>query len=129
MEQRKCRACEVVKPLDEFANAGTVKGVKYYRHLCVPCYSESKKPRKEKIRAAFYEIKKSCECEECGEDDFRVLDFDHKDPGQKTFNIGDGIRKGFTLDTIKEEMAKCRVLCANCHRRKTWDERNYEIRV
>lgn len=119
---RKCKRCGKAKPLKNFASAGVVNGKKYYRHLCVPCYSESKQPRKDELRETYLEIKKSSRCEECGNDDFRVLDFDHIDRETKSFNVGDGMRRGYSLDKIKNEMAKCRVLCANCHRIKTWEE-------
>lgn len=56
-----------------------------------------------------------CEC--CGEKDIVVLEFDHIDPSTKSFDIGNRGSKG--IQAIKEEIAKCRVLCANCHRRHT----------
>lgn len=122
METRKCKACELVKSLDEFSKAGLINGVQYHRYLCIPCYSISKKPRKEKIREQYYEIKKNLKCEKCGNDDYRVLEFDHIDREAKSFNVSDAIRKGYALEKIKHEIEKCQVLCANCHRIKTWEE-------
>lgn len=122
MEKRKCKTCKLIKSLNEFANAGIINGKRYYRHLCVNCYSKSKQPLKDKIRESYFKIKQSEKCENCGENDFRVLDFDHKDPKTKSFNVSDGIRRGYSFDKIKREIKKCRVLCANCHRRKTWCE-------
>jgi hypothetical protein len=54
----------------------------------------------------------------CGELDPVVLEFDHV-RGKKAFNISDAARWGFAMDTVFAEIAKCDVLCANCHRRKT----------
>jgi hypothetical protein len=31
------------------------------------------------------------------------------------FNIADAVRNGISLDTIRKEINKCIVLCANCH--------------
>lgn len=56
-------------------------------------------------------------CSICGEQDIRVLEFDHIDPTTKAFNVGD--RSNRSLDSVFTEIAKCRVLCANCHRRHT----------
>lgn len=56
-------------------------------------------------------------CILCGETDIRVLEFDHITPEDKKFNIGD--RSSRSYDTVLLEMRKCRVLCANCHRRHT----------
>jgi hypothetical protein len=55
-------------------------------------------------------------CVDCGEPDPLVLEFDHL--GSKSFNIAAnlGNRK---WQSILDEIAKCDVVCANCHRRRT----------
>jgi hypothetical protein len=47
-----------------------------------------------------------------------VLDFHHRDPSQKLFQVCQSA-VGRRTEAILAEMAKCTVLCANCHRRKT----------
>lgn len=47
-----------------------------------------------------------------------VLEFDHI-KGKKRFGIIVGIVKGYSLKRIKQEIKKCVVRCANCHRIKT----------
>ncbi len=55
-------------------------------------------------------------CADCGERDPLVLEFDHL--GDKRFNIAKGIRdRNWTA--VLAEIAKCEVVCANCHRRRT----------
>lgn len=54
-------------------------------------------------------------CIRCGESDLWCLDFHHRDPTEKEGNLGQ-IRR-FGIDRIKAEIAKCDVLCANCHRK------------
>ncbi|NDD53185.1 hypothetical protein EBZ39_04775 [bacterium] len=56
-------------------------------------------------------------CVDCGEADIVVLDFDHI-RGQKKDKIS-SMRKNCCITTIKQEIAKCVVRCANCHRRRT----------
>ena len=56
-------------------------------------------------------------CERCGEADLRVLEFDHVD--EKRFCVMTGVWEGYSLDRIREEIERCRVLCANCHRART----------
>lgn len=122
---RTCKVCNQNKPIGEFAFAGEVDGKRYYRHKCVKCYSKFKKARRVTIRDQYFEIKKSLQCAVCGNADFRVLDFDHKDRESKEFDVGYGISKGYSIEKIKKEIDKCQVLCANCHRIKTWDEKEY----
>lgn len=62
-------------------------------------------------------------CSICGESDIRVLEFDHVDPTTKSFNIGDRSNRG--IDLVSAEISKCRVLCANCHRRHTSATQNH----
>tara|TARA_R110002051_G_scaffold207771_1_gene273584 strand:+ start:169 stop:471 length:303 start_codon:yes stop_codon:yes gene_type:complete len=64
-------------------------------------------------------------CIECGEEDPIVLEFDHRDRTTKNFAIANGCSQKLALGIIEEEMAKCDVLCANCHRRKTAKESRY----
>jgi hypothetical protein len=55
-------------------------------------------------------------CVDCGETDPIVLEFDHL--GDKSFGIGEGFRDR-NWQSVLDEMAKCEVVCANCHRRRT----------
>ncbi|MDQ4131825.1 MAG: hypothetical protein M3179_01155 [Actinomycetota bacterium] len=55
-------------------------------------------------------------CVDCGETDPLVLEFDHL--ADKAFDIARGIRDR-NWETVLKVMAKCDVVCANCHRRRT----------
>lgn len=78
------------------------------------------KARRHTIRDWLQQYKRSHPCISCGEADPIVLEFDHRDPKQKLFNIG--LIKDIALSRVIAEVAKCDVRCANCHRRKTWLE-------
>lgn len=56
-------------------------------------------------------------CEHCGESDPVVLELDHKDRTKKDFVISNTMTKSWA--NLFKEIKKCRVLCANCHRRVT----------
>jgi hypothetical protein len=55
-------------------------------------------------------------CVDCGESDPLVLEFDHL--AGKEFGIAQGLRDR-TWQAVLDEIAKCEVVCANCHRRRT----------
>jgi hypothetical protein len=64
------------------------------------------------------EQKASLTCVECGEDHIACLDFHHRDPNEKDCTLAwAAIQKGWGKKRILEEMAKCDVLCSNCHRK------------
>jgi hypothetical protein len=58
-------------------------------------------------------------CVDCGESDITVLEFDHKGNIPKFRAVSSLMKNRYSLEKIKEEIAKCEVRCANCHRRKT----------
>ena len=124
MERRVCKCCKCEKSLDEFANAGIIKGVEYKRHLCIPCYSLSKKPRKHRIKEEFIEWKKTLKCSRCENFDYRVLEFHHINPSEKEYSIANMIDSGFGKEKLYNEISKCDVLCANCHRIVHYEIRN-----
>ena len=71
-------------------------------------------------------------CVHCGYKEHPVaLDLDHIDPSTKTYNSTKGKGKpkmdwaALGWKRLEEEMAKCQVLCANCHRIKTYFEKDY----
>jgi len=58
-------------------------------------------------------------CCKCGYNKtFSALQFHHRDPSQKEFNICQKMTVKFTMDNrnaMFDEIAKCDVLCSNCH--------------
>lgn len=70
-------------------------------------------------------LKSAHPCADCG--DFFppcVMDYDHV-RGEKRYKISDLVRGGFPISTIDEEISKCDLVCANCHRIRT-NQRGYE---
>ena len=63
----------------------------------------------------------SAGCVDCGNSDIRVLEFDHIS-NDKFKNVS-ALRTG-SLEKIKEEIAKCEVVCANCHKIRTYGRMN-----
>ncbi len=59
------------------------------------------------------------QCVLCAESDIRVLELDHLDPTTKAFNISQAVKLGRSWQEVLNEIKKCQVLCANCHKRRT----------
>jgi hypothetical protein len=70
------------------------------------------------------EYKESNPCSDCRNFyPYYVMDFDHR--GEKMKNVSQ--MRSSPLWKIKEEVAKCDLVCANCHRHRT-HERGYSSR-
>lgn len=134
---KKCTFCKKSKPLSDFNNWKKAKDGK--QHRCRGCqnqyqrdlYARSEERRasirrsdmrgKSRNRDYINSIKESGFCKDCGEDNPLVLSFDHLH--SKEFNISDAPRNALSLGRIKEEIAKCELVCLNCHAIRTHNRR------
>lgn len=73
--------------------------------------------RRAAARAHVIEILTTGACTDCGLVDPAVLEFDHIGP--KTMEVGRLVREGYRLERVKAEIARCELVCANCHRIRT----------
>jgi hypothetical protein len=56
-------------------------------------------------------------CEICGYNkNLSALEFHHKDPNEKEFQIDARRFANTNLDILEQELNKCMILCSNCHR-------------
>lgn len=78
---------------------------------------KSNKARKDRAKNFFLDIRKNSQCKFCGENCEHCLDFHHLDPATKVEAVGTMVAQARSLKQIKEEIAKCIVLCSNCHRK------------
>jgi excinuclease UvrABC ATPase subunit len=72
------------------------------------------KERKKEIREELKKYKHEKKCEVCREDHPRALDFHHV--GDKAHLVSSMVSNGYGITSIMKEIAKCKLLCANCHR-------------
>ncbi len=130
---RRCGRCGEQKPFGDFAWRRKLRGQR--DNYCRPCRAAYKQQHyaanrqryidraqarkrtvlKQRVRYLM-EFFASHPCVDCGETDPMVLEFDHR--GAKAFDIARGIRDR-PWQAVLDEMAKCNVVCANCHRRRT----------
>lgn len=83
-------------------------------------WAEAQRESRQKRKNVVIEIKESTPCADCGNYyPHYVMDFDHRDPSIKTMNVSRMVSlRG--VETILEEIAKCDLVCANCHRERTF---------
>lgn len=120
---KKCKKCHVDKPLAKFARHPTTKDRK--QTWCMSCVGSNNRLNGyglEQIAEKRLLIlsAKDRPCMDCGvQYPPYVMDFDHRDKKEKKFNLAAGhTRAGIEL--LLAEIAKCDVVCANCHRIRTW---------
>lgn len=113
-----CSLCRRVRPRAEF----------YYGHAdqrlgrrCKPCVSDCERERRVHNRGILNRYKLKHGCARCG---YRArpeaLQFHHRDPRHKRFDIGQ--RMCSATRRLIKEIEQCEVLCANCHAIVTADE-------
>lgn len=138
--EKVCVKCEQSKEIELFQKRS--KNKDGYTNICKECKriydNEYHKNRSDESKLRKYSLQQQRRilirnwillfledksCIECGEDDKIVLEFHHK--YDKSFNISDGISKAYSINKLEEELSKCDILCANCHRRVTAKEYNY----
>jgi len=71
--------------------------------------------KKKEFRKEWQEFKASLSCTKCGFNHPAALDFHHEDPSTKDGNVHRYVSNG-QFKKVRDEIKKCIVLCANCHR-------------
>lgn len=81
---------------------------------CIPCRKEysNEQAKDVKRKAVQYLGGKCCRCG-LSTTHFEIYDFHHIDPLKKDITIG---KNRLCFDSIKNELDKCKLYCANCHR-------------
>lgn len=137
---KTCTKCKQIKDVTSFSTSKKAKdGLHTQCRACVneavkayrknnPEYAKKNQDDKDKRVSAkrqfVWDYLMEHPCEACGITDPRIMDFDHIDPSTKSAEVGYLIHRS-SMETLKAEIAKCRVLCANCHRIRSGYQMNY----
>lgn len=145
-----CKECNLEKEEENFRLIyGRKRKKQYIRHVCKKCESNiTNGPRKEyrknynaknkekknnrtlcvktEVRNIINQLK-SFPCKDCGNIFPPVaMDFDHinnNNNNNKKYTIGRMLSSAYKIDLILNEIAKCELVCACCHRIRTLDRR------
>ncbi len=125
----KCSKCGLEKSTTEFfSNKKRKSGFDCYCKECRKIYSRkhygmqtkyylNKTYRnKQRLKDVILDYKQGKKCCRCGFDNPIALDFHHRNPKDKEFSISKASIKGIGKEKLDKEIAKCDILCANCHR-------------
>jgi DUF4097 and DUF4098 domain-containing protein YvlB len=129
---KRCTKCDKKHDIEEFGWADKQKSrrsswckkchkkytKKHYKQNKTYYLEKAKRHRKtsrKRHKIFIQEYLKTHPCIDCGNPDIRVLDFDHV-KGKKKYNISCMV--DFSLASIKAEIKKCEIRCANCHRKR-----------
>lgn len=117
-EQEKVRTAEYMKNHPKERRAYSAKQRLLHKEALARGFRERHKERREWILG----IKSSLKCSRCGESRPMCLDFHHLDGSNKEYNISTMIGKHHPKERILNEIAKCIVLCRNCHAVEHWEQ-------
>lgn len=84
--------------------------------------------RRKEMRAWLRALRAARRCERCGEDAPECLHFHHVDRRAKDIDVSHVIANGWSKRRALAEIAKCIVLCANCHLKEHWLDRGRSVR-
>ena len=142
---RTCTMCKARKPEDAFY--WKQRGKKRSSH-CKECHKgithryyrenradymrlgrERKRKNREHNRKRVRQLQSSTPCMDCGQHfHFAAMQFDHV-RGEKRENVSTLINEGHGPEIIDAEIAKCDLVCANCHAVRTYRRQTGEAAV
>lgn len=140
MNKKICIKCDDKKEIEEFPFRNKEKNIRH--SICKECWKEIRKKsynknkkttldrnkrNKKKSRVWYNEFKSNLKCNRCPENHPACLEFHHVDPTKKEFTISILIGTTYSIKKIIKEIEKCEILCANCHRKHHYEEKNKTI--
>lgn len=80
-------------------------------------FAETNKKIRARNRKIINEIKVKSGCSRCGWNEHpSALEYHHLDPSAKKLAVARFVNFSYGIETILQEIDKCTLLCANCHR-------------
>jgi hypothetical protein len=83
--------------------------------ICNDCLAKRAKVARHKLKQLCVDYLGG-KCKQCGYNKcLAALDFHHRDPNEKDFEIGRAKGRAKSFEEMKSELDKCDLLCRNCH--------------
>lgn len=136
MDSKSCCECKLRKPLTEFHRRG-----EGHQAICKTCrrrddrdrydldsvrHGDVRRRRRLWLGEWAFEYKRDKPCTDCGVSFHpAAMQWDHIGD-DKEMNVSDAVRHGRSKERILAEIAKCELVCANCHAVRTYERRTQE---
>ena len=115
-----CPACDKDLPHASFYTRSDGHLMGYCKNCQSDYATKRNKRRYQELRALIDELK-DVPCKDCKKRFAPfAMDFDHKNADDKLFNISEAVNMGFSNKRVIDEASKCDVVCAVCHRYRTF---------
>lgn len=125
-QKRGTKTCPTCSETKNFAEFHTRLGL-WPMAYCRNCQNARVRNDKKLLRARFKSLLhalKARPCMDCGESHPPwAMDFDHRDRKTKKFDVSRAASGGVTIDALMAEVEKCDLVCALCHRYRTYGTR------
>ena len=141
---KQCCTCQQSFPLDSFNFRNVARGER--SSSCRACQAIHRRKhylsrrqhyidqsgvyrdkRNEGIREFILSIKAKTPCADCGQIFHHyAMDFDHLPQYEKSFEISNALN--VSRERLVAELAKCELVCANCHRVRTWAQQGNQAK-
>lgn len=111
--------------LPETVERNKTSARRHYDNNKEACLARCKAAARDR-RDRLFEYKLGLECADCPPGTKHhpfQLDFDHRPGADKVDNVS-AMAGRASWKRMMEEIDKCDVVCANCHRRRTWNQQN-----
>lgn len=136
-KSKRCTGCQRKLPSSQFRRKGdrlTSRCKQCLGEIARRDYDENPRRRKQvaaavgrrqrKLQDYVRSLKVGRCCADCNTPyPYYVLDFDHRDGEEKGVELAKVGRLGWSTARIDREVAKCDLVCANCHRERTHQRR------
>lgn len=133
---KRCPRCEQYLPRSEFWKSSKQHdGLQSYCKACSKArrshYYRENRETEEQLRDEwnrayrewYISLKEGTPCGQCGgQFHHAALHWHHRDPSSKTASVSTLASNRAAKETVLAEIAKCDLVCANCHAVLTWHE-------
>lgn len=130
---KECIQCVTIKPLGEFSRSKNQKdGLHPYCKTCASIrwtrwrlkntvkLAQDRRLQKESLYNWYLSLK-SGPCTDCNKILIpEVMEWDHLPEYTKSIMLSEAVKRRWARTSILKEIAKCELVCPNCHRYRTW---------